>query len=144
MKRVYPSIQFVSCVLISFMLTSCALTEPASPRSTAAPQIAITPAPTQDIDATATAYAVRLIPTPTPAGLYRVQLGDTLGAIAEQFGSTVEELMAANGLIDPNAIQVGQPLLIPTLISDTLLLGTTTPLSETAEISSTNPITSTP
>jgi LysM repeat protein len=114
----------VGITALVFIVASCAPPEPASPRPTAATILEITPAPTQDIDATATVYASRLIPTPTPAGLYVVQQGDTLSSVAEEFGSTVEELLAANGLTDPNAIQVGQTLLIPSLISSTLPLAT--------------------
>ena len=105
-------------------LAACAPPQPASPRPTAPAILEITPAPTQDIDATATAYAHRLVPSPTPSGLYRVQAGDTLSGLAEEFGTTVEELMAANGLTDANALQAGQTLIIPSLISDTLPLAT--------------------
>jgi LysM repeat protein len=43
---------------------------------------------------------------------YTVAPGDTLGVIAERFGVSVEELMAGNGLADPNQLQVGQALAI--------------------------------
>lgn len=76
----------------------------------------ITPAPTLDIDATATAYASVIRPSPTPAALYTVQPGDTLSDLADRFGTTVDELAAANGLTDPNALQPGQTLLIPSLL----------------------------
>ncbi|MCS6826996.1 MAG: LysM peptidoglycan-binding domain-containing M23 family metallopeptidase [Caldilinea sp.] len=46
-------------------------------------------------------------------GVYTVAPGDTLGAIAVRFGVTVEALVAANGIEDPNRIRVGQVLLIP-------------------------------
>jgi len=48
-----------------------------------------------------------------------------------------EELMAANGLTDANAIQIGQTLLIPSLISDTLTLGTSTPITTTGTLTAT-------
>ncbi len=48
--------------------------------------------------------------TPT---VYIVQGGDTMGKIAAEFGVTVEDLMAANGLTDPNVLDVGQTLQIP-------------------------------
>jgi len=118
--------------LLVLMLAACAPPAPTSPRPTAPVVLDITAAPTQDVDATATAYALRLVPTPTPAGLYVVQQGDTLGGLAEDFGTTVEDLMAANGLTDANAIQAGQTLLIPSLISGTLALGTAAPLAGTA------------
>jgi len=47
------------------------------------------------------------------AGEYVVQPTDILSAIAERFGVTLEELIAANQLIDPNQLEVGQILLIP-------------------------------
>jgi LysM repeat protein len=39
---------------------------------------------------------------------YTVQWGDTLSSIAYRFGTTVEQLMAVNGLTDPSYIRVGQ------------------------------------
>jgi LysM repeat protein len=58
--------------------------------------------------------------TPIPADLprgtklsYFVQAGDTLAGIAAVFNSTVDEIIAANDLDDPNAIFVGQELIIP-------------------------------
>jgi LysM repeat protein len=104
----------------------------------------ITPAPTLNLDATATIYARQLVPTPTPAGLYVVQPGDTLSGIAEEFGTTVEEILAANGLTDPNAIQVGQTLLIPSLLSAPLPLDATAAISATDALTATAPITQTP
>ena len=122
----------VATVLALLVLAACAPPVPSSPRPTAPVVLDITVAPTQDVDATATAYARQLVPTPTPAGLYVVQQGDTLGGLAEDFGTTVDELMAANGLTDANAIQAGQTLLIPSLISGTLALGTPAPLAGTS------------
>ncbi len=52
-------------------------------------------------------------PTASPAALtYTVEPGDTLGAIAERFGVTVDAIAAANGIEDPAAIQIGQVLVI--------------------------------
>ncbi len=45
--------------------------------------------------------------------VYYVQFGDTLSSIALRFGVTVEELMRANGLRNPNFVYVGQALTIP-------------------------------
>lgn len=39
--------------------------------------------------------------------------GDTLSSIAQKFGVSVESLSAANDLTDPNALAVGQKLVIP-------------------------------
>lgn len=54
-------------------------------------------------------------PAPTPvAGLrYTVQPGDTLYSIAERFAVSVDLIVQANGLTDPDYIFVGQVLVIP-------------------------------
>lgn len=109
-------------LLAALALVACSPPPSGGTRPTAPTILEITPAPTQDLDATATAYAVRLIPSPTPAGIYLVQPNDTLSRLAEDFGTTIEELMAANNLTDPDAIQAGQTLIIPSLISGTLTL----------------------
>jgi LysM repeat protein len=47
------------------------------------------------------------------AAVHVVQSGDTLGGIAAAYGTTVEELMALNGLSDPNYLYVGQEIVLP-------------------------------
>lgn len=63
-----------------------------------------------------------LPPTPTAVPVviepeeltYTVEAGDLLGAIAQRFGLTLDELLAANPQItDPNTIQVGDVVTIP-------------------------------
>jgi hypothetical protein len=49
----------------------------------------------------------------TGATQYTVQVGDTLTKIASHFGVTVNDIMRANNLMDPNYIQPGQVLNIP-------------------------------
>lgn len=44
---------------------------------------------------------------------HTVETGESLSQIAQQYGVTVEQILAANGLDDPNTIIVGQELLIP-------------------------------
>ncbi len=54
------------------------------------------------------------IPEETPAPtLYIVQAGDTLSGIARAYNVSIEELMEANHLVDPNLLYVGQTLVIP-------------------------------
>jgi LysM repeat protein len=56
----------------------------------------------------------RVLPTPrTDPSQHVVQPGDTLGRIAQQYGISLEALMQANGLSDPNLLSVGQSLTIP-------------------------------
>ncbi len=54
-------------------------------------------------------------PTPPPSGqTYTVKSGDTLSKIAKQFGVTVNALVQANNIANPNLIRPGQVLKIPT------------------------------
>ncbi len=45
--------------------------------------------------------------------VYIVQRGDTLYSIARRFGTTYQALAAANGIVNPRLIYVGQRLIIP-------------------------------
>ena len=115
------------------LLGACVPEPPPSALPTLPAVLDITPAPTLDIDATATAFVAAVRPSPTVAALYTVQSGDNLSDLAERFGTTVEELVAANGLTDPNALQPGQTLIIPSLLrtpvvdASALPAGTPTP-----------------
>lgn len=62
--------------------------------------------------------AVAAPPSVAPGGIiYVVRRGDTLWRISRQYGVTINAIMVANGLSNPNRILVGQRLLIPTSIS---------------------------
>jgi LysM repeat protein len=78
---------------------------------------AATPAPVVAVTDTPTPMPARPMATFTPGPgeptVYRVQPGDSLLTIAVRFDVTVEDIMAANGLTNPDFIQVGQELLIP-------------------------------
>lgn len=50
---------------------------------------------------------------PTSGRTYTVVAGDTLHKIAQQFGTTVDAIMIANDLTNPNLIYPGQVLNIP-------------------------------
>ncbi len=63
--------------------------------------------PTREVSLTPT-----LAPTPTPR-TYTVREGDTFGSIAAKFGVTVDDLIKANPGVDPNALPIGQVLVIP-------------------------------
>jgi LysM repeat protein len=46
-------------------------------------------------------------------GSYTIQRGDTLSALSRRFGVSVADLVAANGLADPDHIRYGATLVIP-------------------------------
>ena len=57
-----------------------------------------------------------LLVTAAPAGaqtVVTVEAGDSLSAIAIEHGTTVNALMAANGITDPDRVYMGQRLVIP-------------------------------
>lgn len=65
-------------------------------------------------DDTATNGAGDESSTATPTiQTYEIQQGDTLVEIAERFGVTVEALVQANAITNPNRIQPGEALVIP-------------------------------
>ncbi len=58
--------------------------------------------------------------TPIPTNLkpgtyidYTIQPGDVLGALAEKFGTRVDDILIVNQMTDPNNIQVGEVIHIP-------------------------------
>ena len=77
------------------------------------------------------------IPPNLPRGTkltYVVQFGDSLATIASLFNSTVDAIIEENDLSDPNAIFVGQQLIVPAnLVTPTATL----PPTSTAAVSST-------
>jgi len=80
-------------------------------------------APTPFLPPTRVPGAPILTPTPdsphklpalrTEPEEYVVQPGDTLGIIAQRYGVSLEELIAANPLPNPNLLEIGQLLTIP-------------------------------
>jgi LysM repeat protein len=67
----------------------------------------------------------------TDQPVYIVQSGDTLTTIAIKFGVSLNSLLEANSITDPNALNVGDRLVIPGLegVRGTLVLKTV-PLGE--------------
>ena len=103
-------------VAVSLGSAAACASPSAGVRPTSRPLLRVTPAPPQDVRATSTAFALQSIPTATPPGLYIVKPGDTLSKIADEFQTTIDEIMTLNSLVDPNTIQVGQQLRIPSLL----------------------------
>lgn len=114
---------FLSLLLVSLvvLLLGCSGSPPVTAEPLTSPQIL--DAGTRAPGGAPTASALETSepedtpePTPTQGPLYveyTVRNGDTLGGISQRFNISVEELMKANGLSDPHALQVGQVLKIP-------------------------------
>lgn len=57
-------------------------------------------------------------PTPTPppgSVIHVVRAGDTVFRIAQMYGSTIEAIVEANNLVNPDLIYPGQRLIVPIL-----------------------------
>jgi LysM repeat protein len=64
-------------------------------------------------------------PTTLPTMVVVVQRGDSLSAIAVEYGVTLSALIEANNITDPNTVHVGQELLVP---------GATRPITPTGPV----------
>jgi LysM repeat protein len=62
---------------------------------------------------TTTTTTTMLVTTTTTVTYYVVQSGDTLSKIANRFSVDQAELMAVNGITDPDHVEKGQELRIP-------------------------------
>ena len=91
--------------------TAAPATPTPSPTATASPTPTASPSPTPEITLGPTATPAP--PSPTPL-VHTVARGETLRYIARLYGVTVDEIVAANELADPNRIYIGQQLVIPT------------------------------
>jgi LysM repeat protein len=69
--------------------------------------------PATTVSTTSTSVSERATTTTAASATYTVQPGDTLYDIARRFGSTVDALVEANGISDPDFLEVGQVLEIP-------------------------------
>lgn len=65
------------------------------------------------IATTSTTSTTVFVPTTIVYVYHEVQSGETLFKIAENYGVTVDEIIAANDLIDPDHIEAGATLRIP-------------------------------
>ena len=83
---------------------------PATPTPTPAPSATSTPSASGTSPAGANTAETN---TAAADQDYVVQSGDTLGAIAEQFGVSVEAIAEASGIDDVDLLEVGQTLVIP-------------------------------
>ncbi len=101
-------------VLACFLLCGCYFrptpTPMPAPTATPARTVAPTSTPPPPTETATPTRTRRATPTVT---LYVVQQGDVLGVIARRFGTTVEAILEANGMANPDLLSIGQMLLIP-------------------------------
>jgi LysM repeat protein len=83
----------------------------ATAQPTQSPSAAPTPSPSSR-SATPTLRPATPSPRSTPH-VYVAQKGDSLSSIAARFGVSVQALLSANGLSNPNLVNIGQVLVIP-------------------------------
>ena len=67
------------------------------------------------------------LPSPTPFA-YEVQAGDTLSEIAENFGVSLDDLLAANPSVSANSMSIGTILNIPSNPANPTGVSTSTPV----------------
>ncbi|MBN1661094.1 MAG: LysM peptidoglycan-binding domain-containing protein [Anaerolineae bacterium] len=91
---------------------------------TVTPTVTPSPSPTYYVAPTATPlYSPTPPPTPTLPPNYtehRVEEGDVVSTIAKEYGTTTDSILKANGLKANTTLHVGQTLIIPLPIANTL------------------------
>jgi len=107
---------------------------PIAPEAAAQPEMTATPTPTISWDlpsptftpetgavASPTPQSQPIAPSPTPTPVpptsgnvtYTIEWGDTLYSLAARYGTSVDAIVAANNLLNPNLLRIGQTLTIP-------------------------------
>lgn len=71
------------------------------------------PAPPPPLPRTPTPTVAPAPPTQPAQQIHVIAQGDTLSYLAQQYGVSVDEIMKANGITDPNLLSIGQKLIIP-------------------------------
>ncbi|KAL2070348.1 hypothetical protein VTL71DRAFT_13374 [Oculimacula yallundae] len=56
-------------------------------------------------------------PSPAPGNKYTIQAGDTYSSIAAKLGTSVEAIQAANPGVNPNSLQIGSQIIVPSTTS---------------------------
>tara|TARA_B100001079_G_scaffold104177_1_gene89376 strand:+ start:171 stop:518 length:348 start_codon:yes stop_codon:yes gene_type:complete len=97
--------------IFTLIFGACGGSNDDSPEAESTPTAVVTGTETQ-VAEEPTPTAIIVVPPKAPL-IYTVQAGNSLGAIAESFGVSIEELAAENGIDNYNLIVVGQELVIP-------------------------------
>jgi len=107
-RKLLPALAALFLLLTSYCSP---ITPVSSPPPALTPYFTATPSPTL-AQIPELVFGDTPLPTPTPF-TYAIKAGDTMSQLAQQFGVPLEALIAANPNISPNAMSVGQTLLIP-------------------------------
>ena len=95
---------FLLAATIAVLLVRAALTDEGGATT---PPAATTTLPTTTANPTDTGTGTTTTNT-AGAEFYKIKAGDTLAVVAEQYGTTVEQLMVLNQDVDPVALTIGQ------------------------------------
>lgn len=74
---------------------------------------AVMPSPPPPPPRTATPTVTPVPPTPLPVRVHVIVAGDTLTYLANLYDVTVDAIVKANNITDPNMLHIGQQLIIP-------------------------------
>jgi LysM repeat protein len=99
---------FLLAVTIAALLVKSGLDNGSQDQTVAAPTTTAqttTTAPTTTITLTSSTTATT---APANAQYYVIESGDTLGAVAAKYNTTVDELLTLNPSVDPSGLQPGQ------------------------------------
>jgi len=110
LARFAAPVAFLLAVTVAVMLVRSALREGDGVGSTPA---AATTAQTRTTTATATTSAPRPRPPRSRRNTYVIEAGDTFETVAEQYGTTIDELRELNPGVDPVALTIGQRIRVP-------------------------------
>jgi LysM repeat protein len=129
---------FVGSIVIAgvFAAAGCS-SDPIEPRSSSSPTEQ--PGPTSSESLVTTQPPGPTTTLRTVSIDYIVESGDSLAKISRDFGVGVGELMAANGITDPNRVLVGQKLIIPPPVPTTRPAPTTTTAPPSTQRATTQP-----
>jgi LysM repeat protein len=95
---------FLLAATIAVLLVRAALTDDGAATT---PPAATTTLPTTTANPADTGTGTTTTNT-AGAEYYKIKAGDTLAVVAEQYGTTVEQLMVLNPDVDPVALTIGQ------------------------------------
>jgi LysM repeat protein len=99
---------FLAAVTVAVLLVKSGLDDGSSSRADTTRHRTTTAAATQPTTTKLVLTTPSTTAATTPgAQYYVIQTGDTLGAIAAKYNTTVEQLMTLNPAIDPSALQPG-------------------------------------